>query len=120
MLGAMADVVVTRWRDEDLTPLLLAYHLRTEAEKAPRCPKWTAFAEDTVFVAATKESTVGCAVGCAPQAGSLELKRLWVDPAGRGRGVATALVNTVLPHGDRPGVSDAGPGVSDVQEKDTE
>lgn len=96
---------------EGLARLLAEYHLRTEAEKGaavsgvadlperyraevlyPRA----AFAGHTVLVARSEGAAVGCVVLTAPHAGGSEIKRLWIDPAGRGRGVASALVGAAL------------------------
>ena len=82
-------------------PLLAAYHLRTEAEKGeavadvdglpdryraeipdPRA----AFADDVVLLALSGDTAVGCLVVTAPVDGRSEIKRLWTDPAFRGRG----------------------------------
>jgi GNAT superfamily N-acetyltransferase len=106
---------VTRWRGEPgLAALLTAYHLATEAEKG--APVATAaglparyraeiddpaaaFADDVVLVAA---AMAGCVV-LTDRDGDAELKRLWVDPAHRGHGVATALVHAALTEArDRP------------------
>ncbi|TQM79012.1 putative acetyltransferase [Saccharothrix saharensis] len=107
------DITASRWRDQPLEPLLLAYHLRTEAEKGVAVsaaeelpPRYraevldprAAFAADAVWVAETGGSAVGCVVASASADGSLEVKRLWVDPACRGRGAARALVGAVLDH----------------------
>jgi putative acetyltransferase len=96
---------------EDLTRLLGAYHLRTEAEKgaavsgvadlpepyrAEVLDPRAAFAGHTVLVARTGGAAAGCLVLTAPHEGRSEIKRLWVDPAGRGRGVASALVRAAL------------------------
>lgn len=106
-------IVVSRWRDEALSPLLLAYHLRTEAEKGAEVaaaadlperyraevvdPR-TAFAHDVVLVAVAGGAAVGCVVASAATGDALEMKRLWVDPACRGRGAAKALVGAVVRH----------------------
>ncbi len=95
---------VTRWAGEPgLDALIAAYHLATEAEKgAPVATSAdlpdryraevddpaAAFADDVVLVAAAR---AGCVV-VTRRDGEVELKRLWVDPAHRGRGVAKALV----------------------------
>ncbi|MFE9748641.1 GNAT family N-acetyltransferase [Saccharothrix saharensis] len=107
------EITVSRWRDQALAPLLLAYHLRTEAEKGVAVsaagelpPRYraevldprAAFAADAVWVAETGGEAVGCVVASASTNGSLEVKRLWVDPACRGRGAAKALVGAVLGH----------------------
>ncbi|MFE1827684.1 GNAT family N-acetyltransferase [Streptomyces yangpuensis] len=96
-----------------LTAMLTEYHLVTEAEKglpvadatglparyraeiqAPR----TAFADDTVFLAVDGGVPAGCLVVTAPDAGTAEIKRVWTDPARRGRGVATVLLRAALAH----------------------
>ncbi|MFJ6671601.1 GNAT family N-acetyltransferase [Actinosynnema sp. NPDC091369] len=107
------EITVSKWRDQALAPLLLAYHLRTEAEKGVAVsavgelpPRYraevldprTAFAADTVWVAETGGAAVGCVAASASPDGSLEVKRLWVDPACRGRGAAKALLGAVLAH----------------------
>lgn len=113
------SIAVARWRGQELAPLLLAYHLRTEAEKGvpvsdvDRLPvryraevldPATAFFGDAVFVAEDGVGAVGCVVACAPADDSLEMKRLWVDPAHRGRGAARLLVNAVITHAAQLGV----------------
>jgi ribosomal protein S18 acetylase RimI-like enzyme len=115
----VTDVVVSPWLDEDLAPLLAAYHLRTEAEKGVAAARPAelperyrrevlrpreAFAGAAVLVARVGDTPVGCVVATAPAGGSLELKRLWVDPAHRGRGAAKALVGAVFEHAARNGV----------------
>ena len=124
MLGAMTDhdaVVIARWPGqspsmvEGLRDLLAAYHLRTEAEKGQDVADVAAlperyraeimepqlvFAHDVVLVASSGDSMVGCVVVAAPVEGRTELKRLWVDSALRGRGVASALVNAALEHAE--------------------
>lgn len=91
--------------------LLTAYHLCTEAEKGvpvtsvrdlperyrteTESPA-TAFARDTVLVATAGDTVVGCLVVTAPVDGRCEVKRLWTDPARRGRGVASRLVGAAL------------------------
>jgi putative acetyltransferase len=112
------EVVVSPWRDGELAPLLLAYHLRTEAEKgaavsgvaelperyrAEVLDPATAFADDVVLVAGTGGAPVGCVVVSAAAGDGLEMKRLWVDPACRGRGVAKALVRAVVRHAAETG-----------------
>jgi putative acetyltransferase len=109
----MSVVVGTEWREADLSRLLLAYHLRTEAEKGVPVPgvdglpdryrdevldPGRVFAGGTVFVATVVGRAVGCVVAQAPDGDAVEVKRLWVDPGGRGRGVATALMDAVLGH----------------------
>ncbi|MFJ5774688.1 GNAT family N-acetyltransferase [Streptomyces sp. NPDC093094] len=98
---------------DGLAALLTAYHLRTEAEKgrpvadADRLPDryraeihdpHAAFAHDTVLVALTGDTTAGCLVVTAPADGRCEIKRLWTDPAFRGRGIASGLLTAALAH----------------------
>lgn len=97
--------------EDGLGALLAAYHLRTETEKGkpvadadalpdryrseisdPR----TAFADDVVLVAVSGDAAVGCLVVTAPVDGRSEIKRLWAEPAFRGRGVASALLGDAL------------------------
>ncbi|MFJ3978180.1 GNAT family N-acetyltransferase [Streptomyces sp. NPDC090021] len=94
-----------------LAAMLTDYHLSTEAEKGlpvadatalparyraeiqdPR----TAFADDTVFLAVDGGVPAGCLVVTAPEEGIAEIRRVWTDPARRGRGVATLLLRTAL------------------------
>jgi ribosomal protein S18 acetylase RimI-like enzyme len=103
-----------------LAELLAAYHLRTEAEKggavadvdglpdryrAEILDPRTAFADDVVLVALSGGTTVGCLVVTAPVGGRSEVKRLWTDPAFRGRGIASGLVSAALAHCAESGVS---------------
>ena len=128
MLAAMTvhpEIVVARWRghgassDSELAGLLAAYHLQTEAEKgsavvdlaelperyrAEVLEPSAAFADDIVLVAMSGGVAVGCAVVTAPAQRRTEIKRLWVDPAVRGRGVASALVKACLEHAADVGV----------------
>lgn len=125
MSSTEAPPVVVRRFDPDspgdgLTALLTAYHLQTEAEKGvpvgdadalparyraeiddPRA----AFADDVVLLAQSGDAAVGCLVVTTSAGGRAELKRLWTDPALRGRGVASRLVGAALDH-----VADAGLG----------
>ncbi|MEU4741999.1 GNAT family N-acetyltransferase [Actinosynnema sp. NPDC023658] len=113
------EIAVSPWRDADLAPLLLAYHLRTEAEKGSAVPDVehlperyraevldprAAFTGDVVLVADLDGAAVGCVVASAPVDGSLEMKRLWVDPTARRKGVAKALVEAVVAHAAGAGV----------------
>ncbi|MDX6761816.1 MULTISPECIES: GNAT family N-acetyltransferase [Streptomyces] len=99
--------------DEGLAALLAAYHLQTEAEKglpaedATQLPAryraeiqdpQTAFAGATVCLALDGGVAMGCVVVTAPAGGRAEIKRLWTDPARRGRGIASALVHEALSH----------------------
>ncbi|THA86699.1 GNAT family N-acetyltransferase [Streptomyces sp. A0592] len=96
-----------------LTALLTDYHLSTEAEKglpvadASRLPARylaeirdprTAFADATVFLAVDDGAPAGCLVVTAPDAGTAEIKRVWTDPARRGRGVASVLLRAAVAH----------------------
>jgi ribosomal protein S18 acetylase RimI-like enzyme len=110
------EVVVGPWRDgDDLVRLVAAYHLATESERGLPAGSVAdlpgryrreiddpavAFAGDTVLVARSGGSAVGCVV--LTGAGG-EIKRLWVDPAARGRGVAATLVHAAL---DRAAAAD--------------
>lgn len=111
-------IVVERWADapahqrERFAELLEEYHRRTEHEKLlggePRpgdptptitlpdryraeiTDPGTAFASDEILVAVEDDRVLGCVVltgGPSP-----ELKRLWVDPRARRRGVAATLI----------------------------
>ncbi|MFJ3927045.1 GNAT family N-acetyltransferase [Streptomyces sp. NPDC090022] len=99
--------------DDGLSALLTAYHLQTEAEKglpaedATQLPAryraeiqdpQTAFADDMVCLALDGAAAVGCVVVTAPADGRSEIKRLWTDPAHRGRGIASALIHEALSH----------------------
>ncbi|WP_405947838.1 GNAT family N-acetyltransferase [Streptomyces prunicolor] len=99
--------------EDGLGALLAAYHLRTEAEKgqpvadvdalpdryrAEISDPRTAFADDVVLMALSGSAAVGCLVVTAPADGQLEIKRLWTDPAFRGRGVASGLLGDALAH----------------------
>ncbi|MFE7763191.1 GNAT family N-acetyltransferase [Streptomyces sp. NPDC057438] len=113
------DVHVVRWPSRTAStgggpaPLLTAYHLRTEAEKgapvadAAELPDryraeisdpGSAFADDVVLLALGEDTAMGCVVVTAPADGRAEIKRLWTDPAFRGRGVASALLDAALAH----------------------
>ncbi|QJS98952.1 GNAT family N-acetyltransferase [Streptomyces asoensis] len=102
-----------------LAELLAAYHLRTQAEKGeavadadalpdryrteisdPRA----AFADDTVLMALSGGTAVGCLVLTAPADGHSEIKRLWTDPAFRSRGIASGLIGAALAHAAENGV----------------
>jgi putative acetyltransferase len=94
-----------------------AYHLSTEAEKgAPVAATadlpdryraevddpLTAFAHDVVLLGSVAASPAGCVV-LTRSGDEAELKRLWVDPAYRGHGVAIALVRAAIDEaGARP------------------
>ncbi|MFD6076346.1 GNAT family N-acetyltransferase [Streptomyces hydrogenans] len=94
-----------------LPALLTAYHLATEAEKgaavsgpaelpaarrAEAEDPVTAFAADTVLLATAPET--GEVLGCLVlKAGTVpEVKRVWVEPEARGRGLAGALMGEAL------------------------
>jgi len=106
--------------EDGLGALLAAYHLRTEAEKGepvadvdglpdryrteisdPR----TAFVDDVVLLAVSGSAAVGCLVVTAPADGRSEIKRLWTDPAFRGRGIASDLLGAALAHAAESGAS---------------
>ncbi|MFI9568477.1 GNAT family N-acetyltransferase [Streptomyces rishiriensis] len=97
--------------EDGLAALLTAYHLRTETEKgeavtgvdalpdryrAEISDPRTAFAEDVVLTALDGDAAVGCLVLTAPADGLPEIKRLWTDPAYRGRGIASELLRVAL------------------------
>ncbi|MFJ4715840.1 GNAT family N-acetyltransferase [Streptomyces sp. NPDC088785] len=104
--------------DDGLAALLAAYHLRTEAEKgravdsvdalpdryrAEITDPRAAFAGDAVLLARLADTTVGCLVLTSAADGASEIKRLWTDPAHRGRGVASALLGAALAHAGENG-----------------
>ncbi|WP_285564656.1 GNAT family N-acetyltransferase [Streptomyces sp. RTGN2] len=104
---------------DGLSAMLTGYLLQTEAEKgrpvadAAALPERyraeaedpdRAFADATVFVARDGDTATGCVVVTAPVDGRVEIKRLWTDPAHRGRGVASALLDAALAHAAREGV----------------
>ncbi len=120
------EIAVVRWPGHDpgdeggLARLLADYHLRTEAEKgravtgvdglpdryrAEITDPRTAFAADAVLLASSEQATVGCLVVTAPVDGCSEIKRLWTDPAHRGRGVASRLIEAAVAHAVESGVS---------------
>ncbi|MFE7106193.1 GNAT family N-acetyltransferase [Streptomyces sp. NPDC057575] len=99
--------------------LLAACHLRTQAEKdeavagvdelpdryrAEILDPRAVFADDVVLLASIGDSAVGCLVVTVPVGGRSEIKRLWTDPAFRGRGLASGLVGAVLAHAAKSGV----------------
>ncbi|MDC2951006.1 GNAT family N-acetyltransferase [Streptomyces heilongjiangensis] len=103
-----------------LARLLADYHLRTEAEKgqvvtgveglpdryrAEITDPRTAFAADAVLLATSGRTAVGCLVVTAPVDDCSEIKRLWTDPAHRGRGVASRLIDAAVAHAAENGVS---------------
>ncbi|MEU1432644.1 GNAT family N-acetyltransferase [Streptomyces sp. NPDC005786] len=104
---------------DGLSALLVDYHLRTESEKgrpvadAAALPDRYrletedpdhAFADARVLVALEEGGTAaGCLVVTAPVDGLVEIKRLWTDPASRGRGAASALLDAALAHAARSG-----------------
>lgn len=104
--------------EDGLGALLTAYHLRTEAEKgepvadmeglperyrAEISDPRTAFVDDVVLVAVSGGTAVGCLVVTAPVDGRSEIKRLWTEPAFRGRGVASDLLGAALAHAAESG-----------------
>ncbi|MFI8100893.1 GNAT family N-acetyltransferase [Streptomyces sp. NPDC086023] len=120
------EVSIVRWPDQARSgqdgpaQLLAAYHLQTQAEKgeavagvdglpdryrAEIADPQTVFADDVVLLALSGDATVGCLVVTASVDGRAEVKRLWTDPAFRGRGVAAGLVGAALRHAADSGVS---------------
>ncbi|MGW6861726.1 GNAT family N-acetyltransferase [Streptomyces xanthophaeus] len=106
-----------------LAGLLAAYHLRTQAEKgeavagvdglpgryrAEVLDPGAAFADDTVLMASSGVTAAGCLVLTGPVGGRAEVKRLWTDPAFRGRGIASALIGAALAHAAGRGVGTVG------------
>ncbi|MFI6543933.1 GNAT family N-acetyltransferase [Streptomyces prunicolor] len=104
--------------EDGLGALLTAYHLRTEAEKgqpvadvdalpdryrAEISDPRTAFADDVVLVARSGSDAVGCLVVTASTDRQLEIKRLWTEPAFRGRGVASGLLGAAIAHAAESG-----------------
>ncbi|KUN76404.1 GNAT family N-acetyltransferase [Streptomyces griseoruber] len=120
------EVAIVRRAGQDLSPddglsgLLAAYHLRTQDEKGEgverveelperyreevRDPRG-AFGKDVVLLAVSGGTAVGCLVVTGPVAGRCEVKRLWTQPALRGRGVASALIGAALAQAGESGVS---------------
>ncbi|MDL5199326.1 GNAT family N-acetyltransferase [Streptomyces sp. ALI-76-A] len=121
------EVSIVRWPGQAATAagpaglagLLAAYHLRTEAEKgqavsgvealpgryrAEIADPRAAFADDVVLLALSGDTAVGCLVVTAPADGWSEIKRLWTDPASRGRGVASGLIGAALAQAADSGV----------------
>ncbi|BBC39003.1 hypothetical protein SGFS_102970 [Streptomyces graminofaciens] len=124
-MTGQAEITVVHWTassDSDtdgLAALLAAYHLRTEAEKgeavagvdglperyrAEVADPGAAFADDVVLLALSGDTAVGCLVVTAPTGGGSEIKRLWTDPAFRGRGVASGLIDAAFAHAAGNGV----------------
>ncbi|MFI8519634.1 GNAT family N-acetyltransferase [Streptomyces sp. NPDC085481] len=100
-----------------LPALLAAYHLATEAEKGRPVPgpaglpdgyraeaedPAAAFAADTVLLATATGAHRPAA--CAVLTADGEIKRLWVEPAARGNGLAAALVTEAVRRADEAGV----------------
>ena len=120
------EVAVVRWPDEapsaqdGLAELLAAYHLQTQAEKgeavagvdglpdryrAEVMDSRAAFVGDVVLLALSRDTPVGCLVVTSPINGRSEVKRLWTNPAFRGRGIASSLISAALAHAAESGVS---------------
>ncbi|MEU0031899.1 GNAT family N-acetyltransferase [Streptomyces sp. NPDC006335] len=120
------EVDVVRWPDEAPSSqngpaeLLAGYHVQTQAEKgeavagvdelpdryrAEVIEPQAAFADELVLLALSGDTAVGCLVVTAPVDGHTEIKRLWTDPAFRGRGIASTLVGAALAHAAESGVS---------------
>jgi putative acetyltransferase len=104
---------------DGLSGLLASYHLCTQAEKGEAVggveelpDRYRAelegpqavFADDVVFLAFSGGTAAGCVVVTAPVDGHCEIKRLWTDPAFRGRGVASELVGAALAYAADLGV----------------
>jgi ribosomal protein S18 acetylase RimI-like enzyme len=56
------------------------------------------FVDDVVLVALRGDTPVGCLVVTGPVDGRVEIKRLWTDPAFRGQGIASGLIEGALAH----------------------
>ncbi|MFJ7150359.1 GNAT family N-acetyltransferase [Streptomyces sp. NPDC100445] len=104
---------------DGLAGLLAAYHLRTQAEKGEAvagvdglpdryreeiADPQAVFVDAVVLLALSGDTAVGCLVVSAPVDGRCEIKRLWTDPAHRGRGIASSLVGAALVHAAESGV----------------
>lgn len=118
-MTVLRETAVVRWPgetphiDDGLAALLTAYHLQTEAEKGEQAadldglperyraeiiePR-AAFADDVVLVALDGDVAAGCVILTSPTSEQPEIKRLFTDPAFRGRGVASALLDAALAH----------------------
>ena len=112
----LPEVAIGRWNGADpsaVDGLLAAYHLRTEEEKgaavasvddlpdryrAEVLDPRAAFADAVVLVASVDGASVGCLVVTVSDDGTAEVKRLWTDPACRGRGVGSGLIAAALAH----------------------
>jgi putative acetyltransferase len=120
------EVVIVRWPGqapsarEGLAELLAAYHMQTQAEKGEAvagveelpdpyrveiADPQAVFVDDAVLLALSGDTAVGCLVVTAAVDGRSEVKRLWTDPAFRGRGIAFSLVSGALVHAAESGVS---------------
>ncbi|WP_291379124.1 GNAT family N-acetyltransferase [Demequina sp.] len=107
-----SNLQVRPWSGEaELARLLSDYLVATEREKGSTIespddlpPQYrvdpprlvTTLGTSAAFVAWQGADAVGCVLVTAPESGGCEIKRLWVDPACRGRGVAGALVAAAL------------------------
>lgn len=120
------EVAIVRWPGQapsardGLAELLAAYHLQTQAEKGEAvagvdglpdryrveiADPQAVFVDDVVLLALSGDTAVGCLVVTASVDGRSEVKRLWTDPAFRGRGIASSLVSAALVHAAECGVS---------------
>jgi len=104
---------------ESVRDLVEAYLVQTESEKALHLgePHHTdalparyrtevddvarAYENATVYLAELGDAATGVAI-VQPLAGAREIKRVWVAPAARGRGVASALLEAALGRRDVP------------------
>ncbi|THA46067.1 N-acetyltransferase [Streptomyces sp. A1136] len=123
------EVAIIRWPGQapsardGLAELLAAYHVQTQAEKGEAvadvdglpdryrveiADPQAVFVDDVVLLASSGGTAVGCLVVTAPVDGRSEVKRLWTDPAFRGRGIACSLVSAALVHAAESGVSAVG------------
>ncbi|MDT0571804.1 GNAT family N-acetyltransferase [Streptomyces sp. DSM 3412] len=120
------EVAIVRWTGQAPSArdgpaeLLAAYHLQTQVEKGEAvagvdglpdryrveiADPQAVFVDDVVLLALSGGAAVGCLVVTASVDGRSEIKRLWTDPAFRGRGVAFSLVSAALAHAAESGVS---------------
>jgi putative acetyltransferase len=125
-MSDQCEVAIVRWPgrapsvQDGLAGLLAAYHLQTQAEKGEAAADvdglpdryrieiedpQAVFVDDVVLLALIGDTAVGCLVVTASVDGRSEVKRLWTDPAFRGRGIASSLVNAALAHAAESGVS---------------
>jgi len=96
----------------DATPVFRTVRSRARSERLPDAYRAEiddprhAFRAASVLLAHAPDTIVGCAVlvdagdGHRSEPPQLELKRLWVEPAARGHGVAAALLRAAIERAD--------------------